>query len=616
MTLVRPNVDQLRRNVPTTLQQARQWVLWKYSRDGRKPPIGADGRAINGTDPDTWMWLSDVLASVQNDPDQLNGIGVALPRTGREGYNNFVPLLAVDIDWKHCADGESGKFPRHLMNLVTELDSYTEFSPSGKGAHVLIAAKLPGVKGVRKHSFPDGSEVSLMQRGAYATFTGHKLPESGTTIQGRQFQIDSILSEWFPKDAAAPEYADGLAGSDCPCGAVGSAAPEIEIDLNARVSEEEIRQLIAGVNRTPDQKRRMAATWEMRRTPGVLNAEFVFKGDHSVSMYLMSIIREVVFLAPRMGWISPDQKVADFAVTFARKHGIPAEGVNAPRLLAWLADARRYRQAPRGSSPGSVQNPSMNLNAEDTNDTNSESTPPHTVQCSLCCDLGDLAKGHPDQLQANGITRLISEREGLAGNTSTDHESVTKRRRQLGPSQSAVQATVAQRKGWVLLKTLAADLPQLSPKALLMTLGRLVKQGKLEHRAGRSGRYRIKRERKARRPRKRVARPFPLTKDGRERKTVSRSELVRRGWSKDLIDDLLARKGRDFIVQRLPKPGTQRTFMDARYYWVTLVKEMEAEPSFEDKRFELRRKQSQAANSPSSVSGRATPGAQHDHLRP
>jgi len=53
-----------------------------------------------------------------------------------------------------------------------------------------------------------------------------------------------------------------------------------------------------------------------------------------------------------------------------------------------------------------------------------------------------------------------------------------------------------------------------------------------------------------------------VTKDGGERKTLSRFELVEPGWSRDLIDNLLSTKGRDFIVERLLKPGTRRTFIE------------------------------------------------------
>lgn len=130
-----------------------------------------------------------------------------------------------------------------------------------------------------------------------------------------------------------------------------------------------------------------------------------------------------------------------------------------------------------------------------------------------------------------------------------------------------------------------------------MTLGRLVKQGELEHRSGRSGKYRIKRDRTAPGPRQRKIRPFPVSRDGGERKTISRSELLQRGWSKDLIDFLLPEKNRDFVIERLPKPGTRQTFIWARYYWVNRVRDCEAQHWFEEKRFELRRRPKQAASS-------------------
>src|SRR5580698_1276644 len=84
--------------------------------------------------------------------------------------------------------------------------------------------------------------------------------------------------------------------------------------------------------RTPDQVRRLTATWEMRRTPRVPDAEFTFKGDFSVSMYLRVIVREVVFLAPMLGWKDPDRMAADFAFTFVCKHNLSAEKITAARL--------------------------------------------------------------------------------------------------------------------------------------------------------------------------------------------------------------------------------------------------------------------------------------------
>lgn len=310
---------------------------------------------MNCTDPKAWMWFSEAVTAVEGDPDRSSGIGIALPRTDIQGYNSFVPLMAVDIDWKRCVDAQPGKFPNHMMNLISTLDSYTEFSPSMMGAHVLVAAKLSGTKGVRKHTWPDGSEVSLMQYGAYATFTGHRLPESGTIIQYRQPGIDRIFAEWFPDDAAEIGNGDGLALSGRTDGEP-TRRSELSIDRSARASDQEISQLIQGVNRSADQIQRMAATWEMRRTPGVPNAEFVFQGDHSVSMYLRSIVREVVFLAPAIGWKDPDQMAATL-------RSLSCTSITSPLKRSLLPDSPPGwpRRANIGNEPGTLHQVRANL---------------------------------------------------------------------------------------------------------------------------------------------------------------------------------------------------------------------------------------------------------------
>src|SRR5579872_784913 len=155
MIIARPNIDQLILNTPQVLQEARQWIRWKYTKDDKKPPVGATGRKMDCTNPAAWMRFSDALTAAAADHDRISGVGVALPKAAMEGYNNVVPLLAFDMDWKHCPNGQTGKFPHHFTEVVNGLDSYTEWSPSGKGAHVLILATLPIKEGVRTHTFSD-----------------------------------------------------------------------------------------------------------------------------------------------------------------------------------------------------------------------------------------------------------------------------------------------------------------------------------------------------------------------------------------------------------------------------------------------------------------------------
>jgi hypothetical protein len=304
------------------------------------------------------------------------------------------------------------------------------------------------------------------------------------------------------------------------------------------------------------------------------------------------IVREVVFLAPMLGWKDPDRMAADVAFTFVCKHNLSAEKITAARLSSWLNDARDYQKGLRGYPPARVQQTHTTLPREDTSHSKTTPPTPTPVQGALCCDLDERDSG---TVQAERSEGLISRNEDLAGNAQG---SVTKPRRQIRPSQAAVLAAVSRRKGWVSLEKLAGELPGLSRKALLMTLGRLVTRGELDHQTGRSGKYRIARERKIPGPRKRKTRPFPVTTAGLERKTICRSELVVRGWSRDLIDALFPPKERNFAVQKLKKPGTTQTYMLAFYYDTSDVKEFEAQAWFELKRFDLRRRQRPIANVP------------------
>jgi primase-polymerase (primpol)-like protein len=48
----------------------------------------------------------------------------------------------VDLDG--CLDPDTGDMEGWAREIIEELDSYTEVSPSGTGVHVLIRAALPG----------------------------------------------------------------------------------------------------------------------------------------------------------------------------------------------------------------------------------------------------------------------------------------------------------------------------------------------------------------------------------------------------------------------------------------------------------------------------------------
>ena len=97
-------------------------------------------------------------------------------------------LGCVDLD--HCVDPGTGKIAPWAREIIIGLDSYSEFSPSGTGVHILgedIA--LPG-KG-RKRPYETGA-VELYDTARFLTFTGRWLPKTPADILPRCSQFNGL----------------------------------------------------------------------------------------------------------------------------------------------------------------------------------------------------------------------------------------------------------------------------------------------------------------------------------------------------------------------------------------------------------------------------------------
>jgi len=153
----------------TELKQQRRWVLHKA-----KVPHRPDGRKAMPNNPATWSTYAECQAVVA----QFDGLGIVLGNG----------LSGVDIDL--CCDAVTGKFSAESRALVIDLDSYSEFSPSGTGAHILVNATLPG--GGIKKPFPGCKAVEVKSDGFYFTFTGRHLSKTPHTVEDRQEHITKL----------------------------------------------------------------------------------------------------------------------------------------------------------------------------------------------------------------------------------------------------------------------------------------------------------------------------------------------------------------------------------------------------------------------------------------
>ena len=132
----------------TELKQQKRWVLWRLEmiRNGRgelvptKVPYHFSGWHASSTDSSTWCTYSEAQAAVGG----YSGIGVMMS----DG------LGCADLD--HCVDPSTRKILPWAREIIIALDSYSEFSPSGTGVHIIGQdIKLPG-KG-RKRPYESGA---------------------------------------------------------------------------------------------------------------------------------------------------------------------------------------------------------------------------------------------------------------------------------------------------------------------------------------------------------------------------------------------------------------------------------------------------------------------------
>src|ERR1051326_4906885 len=110
------------------LKLQRRWMLWKLESVGEKftkVPYQSNGRKAATDDPDTWSTYADLEPHVH----RFSGVGLIL------GEVDGVCIVGVDID--KCCDAGTRKFSPESREVVIGLNSYSEYSPSGEGAHVL-----------------------------------------------------------------------------------------------------------------------------------------------------------------------------------------------------------------------------------------------------------------------------------------------------------------------------------------------------------------------------------------------------------------------------------------------------------------------------------------------
>jgi len=143
-------------NIPEELKILPNWVC----HDSNKKPIDPiTGKGADANNKNTWSKFETAKAAV--DKGHYAGIGFQFSES---------PYCGVDID--HCVDPLTGELSDLAKEIIDALDSYTEFSPSGEGVHIICRGSIP--KGARKNSTLG---IEMYDSGRYFTMTGDVVDE-------------------------------------------------------------------------------------------------------------------------------------------------------------------------------------------------------------------------------------------------------------------------------------------------------------------------------------------------------------------------------------------------------------------------------------------------------
>ncbi|MER3439246.1 MAG: hypothetical protein C4346_17575, partial [Chloroflexota bacterium] len=113
-------------------------------------------------------------------------------------------LCGIDLDWKSSPARPFADVPPEAQKIIDRFRSYTEWSPSGKGCHILFHAHLPENCQGRKRRLSPTVSLEIYGDGRYFTVTGGRWHELEVTDQ--QAALDALLRELdlLPQDTTPP----------------------------------------------------------------------------------------------------------------------------------------------------------------------------------------------------------------------------------------------------------------------------------------------------------------------------------------------------------------------------------------------------------------------------
>lgn len=234
--------------LPPSLQARKQWLLWRFETyDGdkkpRKVPYYVSGRKRQG------------VQGGQEDLAELSTFQIACTHLARGRYEGlgfaFLPgdgLVGIDIDG---AVDDDGVVSDRCTAIIAACDSYAEFSPSGRGVHIICSGE---VESFRENSI--GLEVYSGRQ--FFTMTARRWPGAPADVRPL---ADGVWARLKATREAARRGRKPARASDT---SAASQTPAMVSDFQ-RVNAAALALLDVWVQRLlPTAKRQGTGAWRVR----------------------------------------------------------------------------------------------------------------------------------------------------------------------------------------------------------------------------------------------------------------------------------------------------------------------------------------------------------------
>jgi hypothetical protein len=201
------------------MMAADQWVMWKRTPDGKKPPFQSrrPKKHASPIDPETWSTYHEAVASAPAN----GGIGFVLKGSG---------IGALDMD--DCRDPKTGVLDPWAEQLVRKAGhAYVEVTPSQRGLRIL--GTVAGREVHTSIEMPTGKVEVYRDASRYITVSGDQVGTS-KTLGNIDALIDQIMATTQNKDVSS----SGLFHRDvCSLAKRGWSADKIEADMRNNPSK-------------------------------------------------------------------------------------------------------------------------------------------------------------------------------------------------------------------------------------------------------------------------------------------------------------------------------------------------------------------------------------------